>query len=199
MSYKLERLEKAAALERKSAWSELLSFCTEWSAEEPLNPLPWQGIGDAQRKLGNPREAVATYLKGLDVAPPQPMELLGNVLGPLWYRLGQTYGELGETQNSIRAFNEAAQVDPGVADIWNDLGVAYCNLTPIDAKSASEAFRMAIKLDPTNLNSLKNLGIVYAMCDMQQGVTQVHQELSKLNARAARDFLEQANQILARH
>lgn len=199
MSYKLERLEKAAALERESSWSELLSFCTDWSAEEPHNPFAWQGAGDALRNLGNPGEAVAMYLKGLDVAPTHPMELLGNVRGPLWYRLAQAYTESGETQESIRAFQEATREDPGVAAIWNDLGVAYCNLTPMDAKSASEAFRTAVKLDPANVDSLKNLGTIYAMCNVQEGVTQVHQALSKLNAGVARDFLDRAKQILAGH
>lgn len=200
MGFKLEMLEKAAKLEKSGDWKEMLIFCKEWAAEEPQNHCAWQGIGDSLRKLGKPAEAITMYRKGLDVAPSHPADIGGIFsAGPLWYRLGHAFSELGDHHKAIEAFLEATKIDPGVADIWNDLGVVYINMTPRDTKAAYDALVKAISVDPKNTNSLKNLGIVYAMCDSEQGVNQIHQMLSNIDKSVAYDFLRQAKDILASH
>lgn len=197
MGYKLANLETAAKLEQKNKWHELLEFSSQWIAEEPENFLAWQAMGDALRKLNRSAEAIPVFRKGLDVAPPCPVDFMGKAMsaGPLWYRLGHAYSELGETDLSIEAFKEAARIDPMIADIWNDLGMVYVNNN--DYKGAFEAFKKAVSADSANTNSLKNLGIVYAICGVEQGIAQVHQMLSKLDVKAAKDFLVQAQQILS--
>ena len=82
-----------------------------------------------------------------------------------------------------------------VAYIWNDLGVVYINNN--DHNGAFEAFKKAVSVDSANTNSLKNLGIVYALCGVEQGIAHVHQMLSKLDVKAAKDFLVKAQQILS--
>lgn len=197
MGYKLENLEAAAKLEKKNKWHELLEFSKQWVIEEPGNFFAWQAMGDALRKLDRPAEAIPVFRKGLEVAPPRPIDFMGKPVsaGPLWYRLAHAYSALGNAELSIEAFKEAARIDPMVADIWNDLGVAYVNNN--DYGGAFEAFKTAVFADPANTNSLTNLGIVYARCGVEQGIGQVHQMLSRLDAKAAKDFLAQAKQIRA--
>jgi tetratricopeptide (TPR) repeat protein len=193
INYKLEMLEKAAKLEKSGNWKKMLTFCEEWTSAEPQNQFAWQGLGDSLRKLGNPAEAITMYRKGLEVAPLLPVDFMWGKLSaaPLWYRLGNAFSELGDRQKAIEAFLEATRIDPDVADIWNDLGVVYINMDPIDAKAAFESFKKAISVDPKNINSLKNLGSVYAMCGSEQGVNQVYLMLSELNKREADNFLKQ--------
>lgn len=200
MGYKLEFLEKAAKLEKSEKWQEMLTFCKGWAAEEPQNLSAWQGIGDSLRKLGKPAEAIPMYRKGLDVSLSYRADTGGIFsAGPLWYRLGHAFSDLGDHHKAIEAFLEAAKIDPDVADIWNDLGVVYINMTPREVQAAYDAFSKAISVDPKNTNSLKNLGVVYAMCGSEKGVNQIHQMLSNIGKNEANDFLRQAKGILASH
>lgn len=199
MGYKLENLETAARLEQRNEWQELLEFSKQWVSEEPENFFAWQSMGVALRKLNRPAEAIPVFRRGLEFAPPHPIDFMGKPMsaGPLWYSLGHTYSEMGNAELSIEAFKEAARIDPKVADIWNDLGVVYVNNN--DYKGAFEAFKKAVGVDPANTNSLKNLGIVYAICGVEQGVSQVHQMLLRLDAKAAKEFLAESKQILSNH
>ncbi len=197
MGFNLENLETAARLEKNNKWQDLHDFSIRWISEEPENFFAWQAMGDALRKLNRPAEAIPVFRKGLEFAPPHPIDFLGKPMsaGPLWYRLGHAYGELGNAELSIEAFKEAARIDPKVAGIWNDLGVVYVNKK--DYEGAFEAFKNAISVDPDNTNSLKNLGIVYAICGVEQGVSQIHQMLLRLDAKVAKEFLANSRKILS--
>jgi tetratricopeptide (TPR) repeat protein len=197
MTYKLENLEHAAKLEAEGSWTELLKFSTSWSADEPHNLFAWQSRGDSLRKLNQPTEAISAFLKGLEVAPQKPRDFFGKPLtaGPLWYRLGQTYSDIGRMNEAIEAFHSAAAADPEVTAIWNDLGVAYTKID--DYKGAFAAFKKAVSLNPSNTNSLKNLGVVYALCGVNEGVKQIHEMLLQLDGIVARDFMTTANRLLS--
>ncbi|MDD1014310.1 tetratricopeptide repeat protein [Pseudomonas rubra] len=197
MTAKLENLELAAKFEKNNQWRELLNFSNQWVVEEPENVFAWQAMGDALRKLGRPAEAIAILCKGIEFAPPHPVDFMGKVLSaaPLWYRLAHAYSESGKFELSIEAFKEAARIDPMATDIWNDLGVAYANNN--DYKGAFEAFKKAVDADPTNTNSIKNLGLVYAKCGVEQGVSHAHSMLLKLNTSSAKEFLAQAKDLLS--
>lgn len=201
MSSKLEKLEKATKLEKSGNWQEMLIFCEEWASEEPQDPDAWLGIGNSLRKLGNPAEAILMYLKGLERAPFHVEDSTGRFYdaAPLWHKLGHAYNESGVPHEAVEAFLEAASIDPNVADIWNDLGVIYINMTPRNVKAAFDAFSKAFDLDPKNVNTLKNLGVVYAMCDSEQGVRQIFQKLSNVDTTVAENFLLHAKEILSSH
>lgn len=201
MSSKLERLDKATKLETSGNWQEMLTYCEEWASEEPQDPDAWLGVGNSLRKLGNPVEAILMYLKGLERAPFHVEDSTGEFYdaAPLWYQLGHAYNESGAPHKAVEAFLEAANIDPDVAETWNDLGVIYINMIPRDPKAAFDAFSKAFDLDPRNVNILKNLGVVYAMCDSDRGVQQIFQLLSNLDKKAAESFLLQAKETLSNH
>lgn len=199
MTAKLENLEAAAKFEKNNQWRELLNFSEQWLIDEPETVFAWQAKGDALRKLGRSAEAIPIFRRGIELAPPYPVDFMGGVMSaaPLWYRLAHAYGESGKIELSIQAFEEAARIDPMAADIWNDLGVAYINSN--NYKAALEALKKAVAIDSRNINSIKNLGLIYATCGVEQGVIQAHKMLLGLSATAANDFLRQAQDLLSNH
>lgn len=195
MSYKVENIERAGELEATRQWADLLAFTTNWVAEEPNNFLAWQSRGYALRNIGRSLEAIAYFLKGLEVVPPSPVEFFGKPLtaSGLWYQLGVAHSDAGHFREAIEAFQSAADLDPTERVIWNDLGVAHMKQN--DTKGAFVSFKKAVALDPTNTTSLKNLGIVYAMCAVPDGVQQVYGMLSQLDSAVAREFIANARKV----
>ena len=183
MEYDLERLLQAGKIEEQGDWNKMLAFSKEWVEHEPFNCIAWQGIGDAYRKLARPKEAVAAYKKGLEVAPPKPVELLGRSLSSasIWYQLGHAFCELNELDKATEAFRESIRVEPRACS-WNDLGVVY--QAQNDNKNAFDAFKQAVALNPSDINSLKNLESMYALGGSEEGVAFVRRKLSQLSVPA---------------
>lgn len=196
MDYQLKYFEQAASLENASKWDELLAHCVLWSEQEPDNFLAWHSTGLAYRNLGLPENAIKAYRTGIAVAPTHPMQFFTRTIsaGPLWNGLGLAYSELKRTDEAIEAFLEATRIDFNEPKAWDNLGVAYTHKG--DAVKALDAFKKAYSLNPADKNSLKNIGLVYAHVKQQDGITLVHQMLLKHSSKAAREFLDQANNIL---
>jgi tetratricopeptide (TPR) repeat protein len=206
MRYKIEMIERAGAFEKAQDWQGLFNFCTAWTDEEPMNFLAWKGVGDGLRKLNRTADAVLMYHKSLSMVPPSPDEYFGPLFsaGPVWYSLGRAYIELGDRGNAIAALSEAAKIDPDEAIIWNDLGYVYVSMEPRDSKAAFGAFKKAVDIDPQNFDGLKNLGLLYAMAGLKEGVESIAKMLLisedpmlPMSKRTkSRDFLKEANEIL---
>jgi Flp pilus assembly protein TadD len=193
----IELIQKAATLEAAGNWQTLHAFSKAWVCSQPNNLLAWQSLGTAARRLGNSEEAIAAFKQGISVAPPEPFDFFGKTLtsGPLLFNLAHTYAEAGSIDLAKATFREAGRVDPNTVAIWNDLGVVCMNNQ--DAFGAFEAFKKAVSIDDGNINSLRNLGILYAFSNNQDGVRFVHRRLADLDVRAANDFLQQAVQLQA--
>lgn len=201
MNAKNDRLKKIIELEKSGHWQEMLILCEQWIDEEPDDPNSWLGVGNSLRGLSKPEEAVEMYRTGISKAFQYVDDSTGQIydVGPIWYQLGHAYDELGQPEEAVEALLEAIENDPDVEDIWNDLGVIYLNMNPRKVKEAFEAFSKALDLNQKNTITLKNLGIVYAMCDSKQGVEQILQRLANIDKLAADNFLQQAQEILAQH
>jgi cytochrome c-type biogenesis protein CcmH/NrfG len=72
--------------------------------------------------------------------------------------LGNDYFDLGEAQKSIDAYRKALAIRGNDPNVWTDMGVMYRQTR--DFKSAADAFRKAIALDPRHTTSRFNLGVV---------------------------------------
>ncbi len=193
----LEYIEAAAKLETAGDWQGLHEFATRWVHEQPNSLFAWQSLGNALRNLGKMKDAIAAYKQGIVVAPREPIDFFGKRLtaGSLWFSLAHVHADQGNYELAKAAFREAATIDPNVVDIWNDLGVVCMNSR--DTKGAFDAFMQAVTIDGTNINSLKNLGAVYAICKMEDCVQTIHQILLRLDPAQAALFLTKAKQLLA--
>lgn len=196
-SYKM--LEQAGKLETKGKWKELLEHCQTWSQEYPSNWRARQGSGDALVGLGKPREAIEEFLIGIELAPTHLEEVDEPMFSPasIFFRLGNVYRELGENKNAIEAYLKAIEFDQNGSDLWNNLGATYMNMTPPDVGAAFEAFKKAVVSNPQNTNSLMNLGRVYAVCNMEEGVDHIYNRMRGIDYNLAKIFLAEAKNTMS--
>lgn len=77
-----------------------------------------------------------------------------------WAALGNEYFDSHQPQKSIMAYGKALALKPNDPNILTDQGVMYRNLGQFDQAMAN--FQKANKIQPTHLQSLINIGVVYA-------------------------------------
>ena len=82
-----------------------------------------------------------------------------------WLSLGNDYFDTEQAQKSIQAYGKVLEIQPNNPNVLTDQGVMYRKVGWYD--KALENFEKAQKLDPKHLQSLYNMGIVYAV-DMKQ-------------------------------
>ena len=77
-----------------------------------------------------------------------------------WAALGNEYFDSHQFQKAIDAYGKALTLKPGDPNILTDQGVMYRQLGQFDKAIAN--FQKANKLDPTHVQSIFNIGVVYA-------------------------------------
>lgn len=77
-----------------------------------------------------------------------------------WIELGNAYYDADMPQQSIDAYNRSLALKPDNADVLNDQGAMYRQSG--DFTRALKNFEKAFTIDPNNLESLYNMGYVYA-------------------------------------
>jgi tetratricopeptide (TPR) repeat protein len=80
-----------------------------------------------------------------------------------WVDLGNVYFDLHQAQKSVDAYGKALALNlpaPLIPDILTDQGVMFRELKEFD--KAISNFKQAAKLNPSHVQSLYNLGIVYS-------------------------------------
>lgn len=82
-----------------------------------------------------------------------------------WVQLGNDYFDTHQPQKSIDAYAKALALRPDDADVLTDQGIMYRELGQFDR--AAKNFERASQVNPKHLQSLFNLGVVYAY-DLKQ-------------------------------
>jgi cytochrome c-type biogenesis protein CcmH/NrfG len=77
-----------------------------------------------------------------------------------WADLGNEYFDSHQAQKAVDAYGKALALKPGDPNILTDQGVMYRQLGQFDNALAN--FQKANKLDPSHVQSLFNIGVVYA-------------------------------------
>ena len=77
-----------------------------------------------------------------------------------WIMLGNDYFDTDQPQKAINAYQKALELDPNNPDVLTDQGVMYQRVQWFDKAAAN--FLKAQEINPRHLQSLYNLGIVYA-------------------------------------
>jgi cytochrome c-type biogenesis protein CcmH/NrfG len=137
-------------------------------------------IGRAGRVLRNPEPVVAAPTSAAP-SPAPPAQAAGAV-PPLdaaeqiasanqvvqrdpknvraWIALGNVYFDTHQPQKSVDAYARALELEPDNPDVLTDQGVMYRALGAYDKAIAN--FKKASQVDAKHLQSLYNLGVVYA-------------------------------------
>ncbi|GLH74982.1 hypothetical protein GETHLI_34840 [Geothrix limicola] len=77
-----------------------------------------------------------------------------------WVALGNEYFDSHQAQKAVDAYARALSLKPGDPNVLTDQGVMYRQLGQFDKALAN--FQKANKQDPNHVQSLFNIGIVYA-------------------------------------
>lgn len=77
-----------------------------------------------------------------------------------WVELGNLYFDTHQPQKSIDAYARALELQPDSPDVLTDQGVMYRAVGAFEKAIAN--FQQANRLQPAHLQSLYNLGVVYA-------------------------------------
>src|SRR6185369_740540 len=77
-----------------------------------------------------------------------------------WISLGNDYFDTEQVQKAIHAYSKALEIEPGNPNLLTDQGIMFRKVGWYDKALAN--FEKAQKLDPRHLQSLYNMGIVYA-------------------------------------
>ena len=77
-----------------------------------------------------------------------------------WVQLGNDYFDTGQPQKAINAYAKALELKPDDPNVLTDQGVMYRQVKQFDLAIAN--FEKAQQFAPNHLQSLYNLGLVYA-------------------------------------
>ena len=77
-----------------------------------------------------------------------------------WLSLGNDYFDIHQAQKSVDAYSKALALKPGDPNVLTDQGVMFRELGKFDKALAN--FQKANQLQPTHVQSLFNIGVVYS-------------------------------------
>ncbi|MGD0511969.1 MAG: carboxypeptidase regulatory-like domain-containing protein [Terriglobales bacterium] len=170
--------EKLAAAKTAADAGDLdtaIAQMTDATKMDPNRDLLWAKLGDyeatsaakqtdsaekAKRydaSVTDYQKAVDLKQKALDAAPQRPPDAT-KVLAQYYNNLGKAAAQLGKTDDAVKAYNQAAQLDPAGAGMYYfNLGAILTNANTTSngdmRKAAAQAFDKAIAADPARADA----------------------------------------------
>ncbi|SNB44906.1 tetratricopeptide repeat protein [Geobacter sp. DSM 9736] len=109
-----------ATIRRNSDWKNIWQDAVEKS---PNKARPWNNLGDALMKGGNPVQAITSFKKALDLQPDY---------ADAWMNLGTAYIDAGEYDKALEVLHSVLRKNPLDFHALNSVGVAYANQGEIE-------------------------------------------------------------------
>jgi tetratricopeptide (TPR) repeat protein len=170
-----EKLAAAKTASEAGDFDTAIAQVTEATQMDPSRDLLWAKLGDyevssaakqtdsaekAKRydaAVTDYQKAVDLKQKALDAATQKPPDAT-KVLASFYNNLGKAEAQNGKTDDAVKAYNQAAQLDPaGAGMYYYNLGAILTNAnTKNDAemrKAAAQAFDKAIAADPNRADA----------------------------------------------
>ena len=124
---------------------------------QPDNAWAFQMLGTSLMMLGDLDGAVAPYREAIRLAPD----------ARAWANLGNVYYAQGRPPEAVRAFEEAARLEPASGTIRRSLGDARAKASDAtgaraDWKAAVDLSRKALETNPRDPRQLKNVALCLA-------------------------------------
>lgn len=102
---------RAATLQARSQWPEVVAVADDWARAEPENAEPWFVRGEAEARQDRLKEAAASFAKAAEIDPRFALA---------WYQLGETRFRLGELEEVRRITATLQALD---ADLASELAL----------------------------------------------------------------------------
>ena len=131
---------------------------TERPAPSPPPAAPTAGAPAPAAAAPAPPAAVGDYQQRILAAEQIVRQDPKNVRA--WIQLGNDYFDTKQPQRAIDAYGRALELEPNSPDVLTDQGVMYREVGAFEKAIAN--FKKAGELDPKHVQSLYNLGVVYA-------------------------------------
>ncbi|MDP8248295.1 MAG: tetratricopeptide repeat protein [Candidatus Tritonobacter lacicola] len=110
----------------------------------------YYNLGETYNKAGQPREALATYRKAIEINP---------MHAAAYNNLGSLYDSLGKKEEAIESFRSATRINPGYSLAHYNLALAL--LKSGYEKEAAKEIELSIKTDPGYVDPHFKLGLYY--------------------------------------
>jgi tetratricopeptide (TPR) repeat protein len=168
-----EKLSAANTAMQASDFDTAISTLTEATQIDATRDVIWARLADAYRgsalkqtdraeKTKRLDEAVADYQKALDIKQ-KSMETKKTPedtkqLAAYYNNLGEAAGKAGKIDDAVKAYNQAAQVNPeGAAGYYYNIGAVLTNAGKVD--DAIAAFDKCIAADPNRADAYYQKGV----------------------------------------
>ncbi len=150
-----EKLAAAKAASDAGNFDQAVQILTEITSVDATRDIIWYRLADAQRaaaqkatdsaaKKAGYETSLESYKKALALAGATKPDLLGAV----YNNMADSYAHLGQTDEAIKAYDQAAQTNPtGAAGYYFNEGAVFTNTGKVD--DAIKAFDKSIASDPT--------------------------------------------------
>jgi len=142
-------------------YDQAIQIMTEASQLDATRDLVWYELGEALRGKGRATEktdraaakdiykqSADSYQKAIAIKP----------LAPYYNNLADVDARLGNVDDAVKAYNQAAALDPaGAAGYQYNIGAVYTNAGRLD--DAIGAFKSAIVADPAKADAYYQMGV----------------------------------------
>jgi predicted Zn-dependent protease len=132
------------ALFRQGDYQKAISVLTPIVQSNPEDIGAWNLLGEAQRRVGQPGQAVRTLERASAV---------GRTSFVTFFFLGEAYRDSQRLDRAVPAYREATRLAPEFAQGWFELGSASARMG--DRSQATGALDTLQKLDPALAATLK--------------------------------------------
>ena len=124
---------------------------------QPDDAWAFQMLGTSLQMAGDLQGAVAPYKEAIRLAPD----------ARAWANLGYVYYATGRLPEALRAYQEAARIEPGSGTIRRDLGDARAragdrSAAQADWNAAIDLSRVALRVNPRDARQLTNVAVCLA-------------------------------------
>jgi tetratricopeptide (TPR) repeat protein len=147
---------------RDILWAQLGYYTLGASAKQTDNAAKSKGYEDA---FSDYQKALDLKQKALDADPSKKTPDANKVLASYYNNLGKAAASNGKTDEAVKAYNQAIQLDPSTAaKSYFNLGATLTNANtkgdPQMAKAALDAFEKAIAADPAMADAYYQKGTI---------------------------------------
>ena len=147
---------------RDILWAQLGYYTLGASAKQTDNAAKSKGYEDA---FSDYQKALDLKQKTLDADPSKKTPDANKVLASYYNNLGKAAASNGKTDEAVKAYNQAIQLDPSTAaKSYFNLGATLTNANtkgdPQMAKAALDAFEKAIAADPAMADAYYQKGTI---------------------------------------
>ena len=170
-----EKIVAANAAIKAGDFDTAINTLTEATQTDATRDIIWAQLADAYRssalkqtdpaeKAKRLQEAVTDYQKAIDLkrksieaaAKKDPDD--SKRLAAYYNNLGEADGKAGKIDDAVKAYNQAAQINPeGAASYYYNAGAVFTNAGKVD--DAIAAFDKCIAVDPTKADAYYQKGV----------------------------------------